>query len=71
MVTNKTVSVVICDSCKNYRKKGTSHMETFYHCVFDKPKMIRICMEEIKKSTPSVDEVLLSGECKKFKSKNK
>lgn len=60
------VSVVICDKCKNYRKKTTKYMETFYHCFFDSKKVIRSCIEEVKGSTPRINEVLLKGKCPDF-----
>mgnify|MGYP001576245460 FL=1 len=63
------VSVIICASCINYRKKSTSYMETFYHCVFDNPKVIRSCIEEVRGSTPHIDEVMLQGKCPTFERK--
>lgn len=63
------VSIVICDSCKNYRKKNTGHMETFYHCTFDNAKVIRSCIEEVRRSTPRIDEAMLKLSCKDFSKK--
>lgn len=63
------VSVIICAKCKNYRKKQTDHMETFYHCVLDNPKVIRNCIKEVRGSTPRIDEVMLQGKCPTFKEK--
>ena len=62
----RNVSVIICASCKNYRKKKTNYMETFYHCVFDNIKVIRSCIEEVKGSTPRVNEVMLKNKCNDF-----
>lgn len=63
------VSIVICDSCKNYRKKRTDHMEIFYHCIFDNTKVIRSCIEEVRRSTPRIDEAMLKLSCKDFSKK--
>lgn len=63
------ISIVVCDSCKNYRKKHTDHMETFYHCIFDSAKVVRSCIEEVRRSTPRIDEVMLQRKCPIFKRK--
>lgn len=65
----KKVSVVICASCKNYRKKRTGYMETFYHCAFDNLKVTRSCIEGVKRSTPRIDEAMLKLSCKDFSKK--
>ena len=44
-------------------------METFYHCVFDNTKVIRSCIEEVKGSTPRINEVMLQGKCREFERK--
>lgn len=62
----KKVSVIICDKCVNYRKIQTTHMEVFYHCSFDEPRTVRNCIDNVKRSTPSIDAVLLKGKCVKF-----
>jgi len=49
--------------------KQTDFLEVFYHCALDTGEVVEKGIKEVKKSTPSIDEVLLSGECKKFKSK--
>ena len=67
----RNVSVIICASCKNYRKKRTSYMETFYHCVFDNTKVIKSCIEEVKGSTPRINEVMLQGKCPAFERKRR
>ena len=46
-------------------------METFYHCVSDNPKVVRSCMEEVRGSTPRINEVMLQGKCREFERKKK
>ena len=65
----RSVGVIICASCKNYRKKRTDYMETFYHCVFDNTKVIRSCIEEVRGSTPRINEVMLKEKCREFERK--
>ena len=46
-------------------------METFYHCVFDNTKVIKSCIEEVKGSTPRINEVMLQGKCPAFERKRR
>lgn len=62
-------SVIICASCKKYCKKQTNYMEVFYHCILDDKKVIRSCIEEVKGSTPRVNEAMLHGKCPAFERK--
>lgn len=69
MCPNKTVSIIICDDCINYRKKQTMYMETFYHCVADSEKTVRSCIKKVMRSTPRINEVMLKSNCNNFKKK--
>lgn len=64
-------SVIICASCRKYCKKQTNYMEVFYHCALDDKKVIRSCIEEVKGSTPRINEVMLQGKCREFERKKK
>ncbi|MEK7142386.1 MAG: hypothetical protein AAB818_02260 [Patescibacteria group bacterium] len=65
----RSVGVIICASCKNYRKKRTDYMETFYHCALDDEEVIISCIKEVKGSTPRINKVMLQGKCPTFERK--